>query len=168
MIRLRAIALAILATLASPVQGIERTDWRAELPVDCLAVAVVDSPEATVTQAAKLLEPWGRKAGWLADSFDAAFPGDLFANRPWVVALVEHEAGAVAPLVLAPTDDFAALCEVLSADVADDLAVAVVAGFDVALIDRNGWTQLTLLDTTPADSDDGAASSLAVLDQLAD
>ncbi|MEO0530243.1 MAG: hypothetical protein AAF266_06645, partial [Planctomycetota bacterium] len=35
-------------------------------------------------------------------------------------------------------------------------------------IDRNGWTQLTLLDSTPADNHDGAALSLAVLDQLAD
>lgn len=163
-----AIAVALLTTLASPARAVDPSDWRACLPAEWLAVAVIDSPDSATTRIDELLRPWDRRTDWLRTRFDAFFPDSPFADRPWVVALVEGEDGTAAPMLLAPTDDFAALCETLGADVADEIAVAMIGGFDIALMDRGGWAQVTLLDSTPTAESHPADPEIAILDRLAD
>lgn len=173
----QAIAAALLATLVSPAAGVDRLDWRASLPANWLAVAVVESPAASASHVDELLQPWGLKTDWLHKRITAFFPELLFADRPWALALVEKQDGSLAPLLLAPTDNFAALCESLDADIADEIAVAAAGGFDLALIDRDGWVQVTLLDSTPTIEDPAAENAaedqasddeIAVLDRLGD
>lgn len=146
-------ALAVVVLLFAAVAN--AADWRASLPAGWL-VAVEAKDLATLEAgAAKLMAPWGRKIPPLGKSVAAMLPGVKMAERPWGFALALSKHGSLSPVAYLPTDDFDALCDALNADRADSVAVANVSGYDLTLVDLDGWVQVGLLDgLAPADKDE--------------
>jgi hypothetical protein len=143
-------ALAVVVLLFAAVAN--AADWRAGLPASWL-VAVEARDLATLEAgAAKIMTPWGRKIPPLSKSLAAMLPGVEIAERPWGFALAPGKQASLSPVAYLPTDDFDALCEALNADRADSVAVANVSGYDLTLVDFDGWVQVGLLDAlAPAD-----------------
>lgn len=121
-------------------------DWRSHLPGEWLATVEIDSLERLEERLPSLLKPWGLETppieAWLAN----ILPGAKFDDRPWVAALVVGADGQPVPLVFLPAENFDRFCESLEADPAEDLAIATVGGFDIALQECGGWVRIGLLD----------------------
>ncbi len=129
-------------------------DWRASLPSGWF-VAVEAKDLATLEAgAAKLFAPWGRKVPPIGKSLATMLPGVEITERPWGFALAPGKQGSLSPVAYLPTDDFDALCDALNADRADSVAVANVSGYDLTLVDLDGWVQVGLLDGLAA-ADEG-------------
>lgn len=143
-------AIGVVVLLFAAVAN--AADWRASLPAGWL-VAVEAKDLATLEAgAAKLMAPWGRKVPPMGKSLAAMLPGVEIGERPWGVALATGKQGSLSPVAYLPTDDFDALCDALNADRAEGVAVANVSGYDLTLVDLDGWVQVGLLDAlSPAD-----------------
>ncbi|QDT69120.1 hypothetical protein MalM25_20480 [Planctomycetes bacterium MalM25] len=124
-------------------------DWRDHLPADWLLVAEAPSLAALDELAPQLFEPWGRPAPPLRATLATLAPRGAFAERSWAIVVASGEAGEPTVAAFAPTDDFDALCTALDADRADDLAIASLFGFDLAIEPLNGWARFSLLDSPP-------------------
>jgi hypothetical protein len=145
-------AIAVVGLLIAAVAN--AADWRASLPAGWL-VAVEATDLATLEAgAAKLMAPWGRNVPPLGKSLAALLPRVEIGERPWGVALVPGKEGSVSPLAYLPTDDYDALCDSLNADRAEGVAVANVSGYDLTLVDLDGWVQVGLLDGLDAAEND--------------
>ncbi len=145
--RLLGIAVLLVAGVA------KAADWRASLPAGWLVAIEVNDLATLEAGAEKLFAPWGRKLPPLGKSLAALLPGVEIDQRPWGFALVPGKPGSVSPLAYIPTDGFDALCDSLNADRADSVAVANVSGYDLTLVDLDGWVQVGLLDGV-ANTDD--------------
>lgn len=136
-------------------------DWRASLPDGWIAAVEATELGALEQGAAKLLAPWGRKPPLVGKTLAALLPDVRLAERPWGLALVIDRNGGLSPAAFLPTDDYEALCDALGADRAEGIAVANVSGYDLALIDREGWVQVSLIDALPEDVEAEAAAAPA-------
>lgn len=156
MIRVAAATVAVFAACVSTANAVEPT-WRSHLPADWLVAAEVSDLQRLDTACKRLLEPWGIATPPLTETIDRSLPGVWFGDRAWVIAIVATADGGLSPLFFLPANDHQALCESLRADTADDLSVARVAGYDLVLKDRNGWTEVSLLEMAPPEAADGNA-----------
>ncbi|TWT98051.1 hypothetical protein Pla108_22060 [Botrimarina colliarenosi] len=146
-------SVALLLAVVSGGAAAEADGWRDSLPADWAVAVEVRDLAALERNAERLLAPWGRHAPAVTKTLERLCPGVELAPRPWGAALVVDKRGVLSPVVYVPTEDYATLCDTLNADRADDLAVANVAGFDLALADRGDWVQISLLDAAPRVSD---------------
>lgn len=156
-------ALAVVALLFAAVAN--AADWRASMPAGWLLAVEVKDLATFEAGAARLMAPWGRKVPPVAKSLAALLPGVEIAERPWGFALAPGKQRSLSPVVFVPTDDFDALCDTLNADRADNVAVANVSGYDLTLVDLDGWVQVGLLDglaDADADNEDHAPAAWSV------
>ena len=138
------LAAALLAVCPARADG--PPAWAVHAPNDWLVVVEARDAASLSDRCQRLAEPWGRDLPDVLALAAKSFGPEAIGDEAWVFALVEGDDGRVSPLLLAPIEDFDALCERLDADRAGDIAIARFANYELAIADGERWARVTLVD----------------------